>query len=131
MNDTASESGSKARPNIQVVCMDVDSPERSAASQSETAPPITAAVSGVLDGTTADAFADEVIDLVFAIPPRDVVLDLRDVVEIGQAGVAAIRCAHLALDDQGARLVVLCPQCLEPALHDADLELEMIRPNAP
>ncbi|MFV2039238.1 MAG: STAS domain-containing protein [Acidimicrobiales bacterium] len=126
MDDTNSKSGSMARPGIQVVWVSDADPETPASAEADTAPPITAAVSGVLDDTTADAFAEEVIDLVFAIPPRDVVLDLRDVVEIGQAGVAAIRCAHLALDDQGARLVLLCPQCLEPALHDADVDLELI-----
>ncbi len=85
-----------------------------------------ATVSGRLDRSTADAFADGVVEMVFALPPRDLVLDLRAVEEIGEEGANAICCAHLALDDQGAHLVVLCSPAVEPTLEVADVDLDIV-----
>lgn len=81
-----------------------------------------AAVSGVLDDATAPLLRDRIMELVFALPAEDVVLDLRDVTTITPEGVRAIRDAMLALDDQGAELHLVYLGALQDQIDDAGID---------
>lgn len=67
----------------------------------------TVVVQGCLDEEAAALFTTEVMDLVFALPACDVVLDLSSCTELGPAAVAAIRNTRLALEDRGAQLRII------------------------
>lgn len=86
-----------------------------------------ASLCGRVDDDRADALAHEVIDIVFALPTTDVELDLRNVDELCPAGVDTIRNAHLALEDQGAHLTVLCGPDLEQRLRRTGASVKRVR----
>jgi len=83
-----------------------------------------------LDDEAAERLAHEVIDLVFAQPPHDVVLDLTGVEEICPRATDTLRRAHLALADHEARLILQCPTEIEQQLLSAFSEFDVVHSDA-
>ncbi len=81
-----------------------------------------ATVCGPLDEQTAPVLRDRIMELVFALPVEDLVLDLRDVTSITPAGVRVIRDARLALDDQGAELHLVYLGALQEQIDDCGID---------
>lgn len=82
-------------------------------SHPDPAGPTRVTVRGPLDEQSVPALADTLMDLVFALPVRDVVLDLRGASELCPATRQVIHNAELALSDQGALLQIVLSEAAD------------------
>lgn len=81
---------------------------------------------GSLGADTVPAFDDAVVDLVFGCPAPEVVMDLRHLTSLDAEGIDALRRMHLALDDQGGHLVMICSDWEAPDLRRTDCPFDCL-----
>lgn len=81
---------------------------------------------GSLSADTVAAFDDAVVDVVFGCPAPNVVVDLRHLTSLDPDGIDALRRMHLALDDQGGHLVMICSEWETPDLRRTDCPFDCL-----